>query len=465
MRSLNRFAPALATLLTSAVLVTACTDAPDDEDADPAGPTTASVEADEKADATELRVRAGSMTVWIDRTIEVHASGDTLYAVIKGRASRNLTGAFSFVPDDAFGDAVVTGPRSFEIELPGGHILNSLMSGLPLFVDLDVASGTEPDYAVKIDLRAGFTRFTGSSSLMVDALTRPIFIGLDSGEALRYQAIVRTSNPAPVTVTNAGTPEIYPTTGGYAVDFRYAALASAWAAGGRVTFRQGTAQKTATLGVRTTAVAMTTLDAYDAWPTPSCELDVYNCMTEFRGVDLATCGDYRELQRCAYVDICELTTAAPLILSPLDLGFVWSGAAADYRTGCTGGGQWCSLGDVATFMLPECLAETPTLEQIVANAAAQTDDQDFAAGPFAAGQVLDRAGVQGTSFFSAAYSPGGPALFDALDAHFARGEVQGWLYREEVACHNCTDFRDKLILWWPAAFRVVVLEGGHGYDS
>ena len=369
MRPPHRFASALATLLASAVLATACTDV-EDEDTDPAGPTTATADADDKADSTELRVRAGAMTVWIDRTIEVHASGDTLYAVIKGRASRNLTGAFSFVPDDAFGDAVVTGPRSFEIELPGGHILNSLMSGLPLFVDLDVATGAEPDYAVKIDLTAGFTRFSGSSTLMLDALTRPIFIGLDAGEALRYQAVVRTTNPAPVTVTNAGTPEIYPTNGGYAVDFRYSALAAAWANGGRITFRQGAAQKTATLGVRTTAVAMTTLDPYDVWPTPSCQLEVYNCMTEFQGADLAACGTYREVQRCAYVDVCELTDAAPLILSPLDLGFVWSGAAADYRAGCSGGGQWCSLGDVTTFMLPECLAETPTLEQIVAKAAA-----------------------------------------------------------------------------------------------
>jgi len=37
--------------------------------------------------------------------------------------------------------------------------------------------------------------------------------------------------------------------------------------------------------------------------------------------------------------------------------------------------------------------------------------------------------------------------------------------KEEVPCPNCTDFRTKLFLWWPAAFRVVAIEAGHGFDS
>lgn len=458
--SLTRAACALA--LTGALA--GCTDAAD-EDLDPAGPATDSIAADAKADSSELRIRAGSMTVWIDRAIDVRVTGGELVATITGRASRTLTGAFSFVPDDAFGTARLTGARSFAIDLHGGAELNSILSGLPLFVDLDAATGTEPDYALRLDLQPSFRKFTGSAALRVDTLVRPIFIGKDAPDPLRYHATIATTGTAPMTVTGVATPGIYPVTGGVAVDMTYPALDAALRAGGKLTFKQGAATKSAVLGASVTAIAMTTGDAYDTWPSPTCQLDVYNCQFEFQGVDLATCGDYREVSRCAYADVCEVTDAAPLALAPIDLAFVWADAATAYRNGCNGGGQWCELGEVAAFMLPECLAEVPTLAQVVAIAAAQTDDQDFTVGAFGDGTVLDRAGVQGTSFFTPSYSAGGPALFQAIDGHLGGGEVQGWLYKEEVPCPNCTTFRDKLFLWYPAAFRAVVLEGGHGYDS
>ncbi|MBA3462763.1 MAG: hypothetical protein H0T46_22595, partial [Deltaproteobacteria bacterium] len=96
--------------------------------------------------------------------------------------------------------------------------------------------------------------------------------------------------------------------------------------------------------------------------------------------------------------------------------------------------------------------------------AAATDDQSFAAGPFAVGTVLDREGVQQTPAFSSGYSSG-PALFQAVDAHMGGGEIRAWTVVEEVPCHNCTDHRYKLFVWWPDAFRVVAFEGGFGYDS
>lgn len=209
---------------------------------------------------------------------------------------------------------------------------------------------------------------------------------------------------------------------------------------------------------------MTTQDPYEAWPPPRCDVDTYNCTFEHQGVDLQTCGDYRLVSHCAYADICEITNAAPLALRPIDLGFAWQAQAEAYREGCDQGGTWCSLTAIETFMVPECLAQEPTLAEVVAHVAAATDNREFGAGPFASGTVLDRTGVQLTPVFSTSYSTG-PALFQALDAHMGNGEIRAWTVVEEVPCHNCTDHRYKTFVWWPAAFRVVALTGGFGYDS
>ncbi|MDX2087265.1 MAG: hypothetical protein SFX73_05425 [Kofleriaceae bacterium] len=442
----------------------ACTNAPD-EDTDAVGPDVADASDDGKADSgSTLRVRAGAMTVWVDRNARISQVNGELVMTVRGRASRTLTGAFSFVPDDAFGSARVVSTSSFEVDLRGGHEINSVLSGMPLFVDLDVATGNEPDYALRLELAPAFVKFSGSSSLNVNTFTAPIFVGKDVPDPLRYQAQVSTSATTPLSVAGAAA-QVYPSRGGFAVDLTYDSVDAVLRGTGAVTFAQGSASKVATLGVRTRAIALATADAYDAWPEPTCNVDVYNCALEYQGVDLATCGSYREVSRCAYADICEVTNEAPLSLAPLGLAFVWDSALDDYRDGCSRGGSWCRLDTIEAFMLPECLAEVPTLADVVTRANALTDDQSFAGGDFASGTVLDRAGVQGTPAFSTSYSGGGPSLFQAIDAHMGAGEIQGWQYTEEVPCHNCTDFRTKLILWWPAAFRVVVLEGGHGYDS
>jgi hypothetical protein len=45
------------------------------------------------------------------------------------------------------------------------------------------------------------------------------------------------------------------------------------------------------------------------------------------------------------------------------------------------------------------------------------------------------------------------------------GPVEGWWLSEEVPCHNCIDFEDVIVLWYPEAQRVVYLRAGHGFDS
>ncbi len=416
-----------------------------------------------KADGGELRVRAGNMTVWIDRAVKVRVIDGEPVATISGRASRNLSVAFSFIPDDAFGVTTLISARRFEVRLRGGHEINSIFSGLPLLIGLE-ATGNTTLHTVRVDLTPTFTRFEGNGDVFVVAPSDAIYIGREESDPLRYRTHVRTDSAA-LSLANAGAPTVMQSGDGFDVLMSYADLEAAWRAGTKVTFETDAGEtKRAALEGRTTQIAMTTADPYEVWPAQTCDLETYNCLLENQGIDVAGCGTYREVARCAVADICEVTDAAPLVLSPIDLTFAWRTQADAYVADCDNGGAWCSLGTIASFMVPECLAEEPTLAEIVAQTAAMTNDQDFVVGAFADGTVLDRASLRATPTFSSLHSSGGPALFDAIDGHMGGGEVQGWTFVEEVPCHNCTEFRTKLMLWYPDPFRVVAIEGGHGFD-
>jgi len=437
------------------VLLACATTSSDEDDLEVAGPEVAATVDDGKSDAGELRVRAGNMTVWVDRHVDIRLTNGEPHAIVRGRASRNLDAAFSFVPDDSFGETTLLSARRFEVRLRGGHEVNTMFSGLPLLVSLHAPSDAATQYTVQLNLRPAFTKFEGASNIFVQARTRPLFVGREEADTLRYATRVKTS-AASLTLANAGAAVVSPAPDGFDVLMTYSDLEAVWRSAAKVQFTAGSAQKRAALEAKVSGIALTTLDAYDAWPAPTCSIDRYNCTLEHQGIDLETCGEYREVSACVYADICEITDAAPLSLSPLDLTGAWSSQMSAYRAGCTGGGDWCSLDTIETFMLPECLAEEPTLAQLVAGTGA---------GSFADGSLLDRTTVQGTPTFSSGYSPGGPALFRAIDGHMGSGEVRAWTLVEEVPCHNCSDFRSKLVLWYPAAFRVVVITGGHGYDS
>src|SRR5688572_988092 len=86
----------------------ACALGAEDNDSEAIGPATAETANDGKTDG-ELRVRAGMLTLWVDREIELSIDPEDheLVAVIHGRVSRNLTGVLSWVPDDGFGEATI----------------------------------------------------------------------------------------------------------------------------------------------------------------------------------------------------------------------------------------------------------------------------------------------------------------------------------------------------------------------
>lgn len=443
-------------------------EAGDGVDEEGEGPSTSASGVDDKADTTERRVRAGDLSLWIDRVAAIGVEDEEPVVVVRGRVSRPLVSARAWVPDDSFGTTTVVGPRSFEIALRGGHEVNTVLSGLSLFVSLEVGSGTHRSYDARIDLEPALHSFRGHPDVRVDSVMKAVYVG--GGDSLRYRAFADV-DAADLTVGDAGSPSFTSLAiNRAAIDFTYADLAGVYVGGRPIIFQDDDGhQKRARLGVRIAEIGLTLEDPRSVWPGV-CEPGVWTCAAESAGgPTLADCGSYRQVQRCVGTDVCEVFADAPLSLTELDLSFAFRRGLDEFADHCDdASGQWCSFSGLTTFMTPECMSEPPALREIVAAVAARNlpfGGVDLAGARFEDGVVLDRAAVMATPFFSTSYSSGGDAFFRGVDAHMAGGPLEGWQLSSPIACHNCTQLEDVLVLWYPEAFRVVVIEGGHGYDS
>lgn len=101
----------------------------------------------------------------------------------------------------------------------------------------------------------------------------------------------------------------------------------------------------------------------------------------------------------------------------------------------------------------------PSLEKVVGLLVATENDPTFAEGAL----VPDL--NQASPFFIDAFSTGGPALHQAAEA-FGQATAQGWQYsRDNGTCQNCTEFSDRLVVYYGSTRKVVVVDGVHGWDS
>jgi hypothetical protein len=465
---------ALLSLLLAATLV-ACAaadqDADEAEDNLPPGPASASSELG-KADGPELRVRAGEMTMWVDRIAVAEREDGEPVAVIEGRTSRNLAGVSSWVPDDAFGAARQRTVRTFEIELRGGHEVNTLLSGLPIFVAFDTTTGSITHYEGMIRLAPRFAGFEGSSDLFIDAAIDPVHGGA-AENPLRYRGRLTTAIPAD-DVTSEAVEDAAPALVragelDWSFQWDYPSLERAAVPATemvRFTAQMGgaSASKEAAVELHVVEIGLTIQDPRDVWPSVECSASARACVRaagQGNGV-LADCGAYREVAACLREDPCE--EPQPLELVPIDVSSA-DPAIDRFRADCSTGGTWCSLSALRGFALPECPSEPATLEAIFE--LVRQLDQDHSTLEFSFGQILDRTSSAGTPFFGSSYSDGGPALFDAVDviAGDADGSIEAWYVSQQVPCHNCTDFQDTLILLYPDTSTVVLIDGGHGFDS
>ncbi len=156
--------------------------------------------------------------------------------------------------------------------------------------------------------------------------------------------------------------------------------------------------------------------------------------------------------------------AAMFTLEPLDLAADPAVAAA-LAAYPNFGGNHAEVRALTAFSTPPC-APAPRLRGVVEAAlAASMDPQALEHYPYASGQVVYRSKIEALPTFKEYYSPGAPALWEAIDAAAGGSSVRGWSWTEEESCNNCHQFGTLLVLWYPHDHKVVVLSAVHGYDS
>lgn len=442
--------------LAGLTALAACTNATTPEPAEETGVSTA------EATATRIYASVGDNELSFE-TLGTFEERDGVRAlIIRATANRYLADVLSFIPDDGFGEAHIISERRFEVVLHEGYELNTVLSGLPLFVKVTTNTGTPRAYTARVVIAPRFYDFRGDSSIWIDEAVNPVYV-VQSDSNLLYRG--RASVSGYVDWLSVTAPDGAPHVDGrpnFRLDWTYPLLHQAidphtvpltFTAGGD----DGVAyQKTARLVARVTELALTDGDAYDVWPTPDCDPAVYTCYHSKPAgtTDFSQCGTYRQVLRCTYASACEVFPQ-PFSLTATDASSLESA-----RTAWNAGSNplaWNEIDSINAYTTPECPAQPVTLQAIVEQLAA-----DQSVPSFEYGTVTNRAGLSQTFFFSGSK---GATLLGQVDAYAGGGDVQAWFSGEEVACHNCHDFREWGVLYYPASRKVVVLDGHHGYDS
>lgn len=180
-----------------------------------------------------------------------------------------------------------------------------------------------------------------------------------------------------------------------------------------------------------------------------------------RGALKSTVGPFSVSGACSGAG-CTCPNPQPLSLNPEDPSAL-DPAIATFNAGARNGGDWCSLTAPAwLYSLPVCLAQPATLESVVTEVIAQS--QDLGGYFFSDGTVLTAAEIQQSLPFSTSCSAGGPGVAQAVSANVSGTTPQGWVITSEVPCHNCHEFNHYMVLLYPDG-NVLVLPYVTGYDS
>lgn len=226
--------------------------------------------------------------------------------VFRGTANRNISEAMSFVPDDGFADVQLVTKRKLEVLVREGHELNSLASGLPLFLHL-VTETDGRQYEAKLDMAPAFDDFTGASAIFVDRPIAPVYV-YDGITNLRYRGRARTQatyGSFDVELRNGSSPEADRLSARkFSFDMTYEMLlANVAGADRKVSFvasQPGQKTKKAELELALAGLGLTIGSAYDVWPDRMCEDEVRVCIESqpLAQEDFGECGTYRQVSRC-----------------------------------------------------------------------------------------------------------------------------------------------------------------------
>ena len=279
--------------------------APDVED-----PTHESASTEESELASSISETLGPLKLTLQSRAQFEERDGRRVLVIAGSANRNLENVFSFVPDDGFGQASLVTQRKFELVLAEPYEINTILSGLPILMSVQTATGTPNSFVAQIQIASSFGHFTGSSKIFVKAPIRPVFVK-DQANNLRYRGEAKVTGGAvglSVFTDDGGDPSVRRID---ADEFDFDWTFDAWRlaadpASEPVYFVADRAtgvdlQKKAKIDVLVTSLAITTDDPYEVWHE-DCDMDVWHCFHDAPAdqVDFGECGSYREVKRCEY---------------------------------------------------------------------------------------------------------------------------------------------------------------------
>jgi hypothetical protein len=269
------------------------------------GPAEATATLDDKADRADaaLSTKAGQLQVTINPTLTVTPVGEGFRYTATGSTNRDLDSVFAFVPDDAFGEAQLTGKRTFTVSLNDDHEINSVLAGLRLLVSFKV-HGSTTSYTAGLLFAPRFAARPGPSQITIDPTIGAIWY---AGQ-LAYRGTLHLSlTPAEVNAwtdadlgprLNTSSPRVY------SDDWSFAGLISGVRGGpvhfsivnsaGKAFFRD------ADIRLVVKELALTTLDPYERWPQPTCAAAVQRCLDRlpYGSSDASSCGRYDQVRQC-----------------------------------------------------------------------------------------------------------------------------------------------------------------------
>jgi hypothetical protein len=434
---------------------TACNNTVDTEVAEETGVSTAAV-------ATRLYASEGTNDLSVETLGTFETRNGQRALVIRGTTNRYLEDVFSFVPDDIFGQATIISERRFEVVFAEGHELNTVLSGLPIFVSIRTFTGTPRTFYARIVVAPRFFDVSGSSAIVLDEKVDPYYVR-NGTDVLVYRGKVDVVGASSLSVI---APDGVPTVSRadadtFRLDWQYPAVYQAidphtMPMTFTATRPDGTTlHKSARLVARVTELAVTAGDPYEVWPAQQCQAAVYNCIhSQPAGTnDFAACGTYRQVSTCMYANACDVIPPQPLSLTEVDASSLESArlqwnAGSDPHTSSF-------IDTIDAYDTPPCPAQPVSLQALVA----QLTAMGVYLPEFQWGTEIDRDGL------SLGGGTRGAALMSALDTFTGGGPIQAWQASEEISCHNCHAWVDYTVLFYPDSGKVIVLVGNSGYDS
>ena len=264
--------------------------------------TEVSPELETKADtATELSVRAGDTTLWVNKTV---ARRGDLY-VLRGRTSRNLTDGNGFIFDDVYGDFAKKTARTFELTWPVSTA-RSLVDGVDQFIRMQfVHSSTRPDsLTARVVVRPRLVTFTGSTKIYLVAELSPVVYG--GTVVYRLQGHTYGANTGVrALIDGVELSDVRRLDSEKFVVDLQPQQAFDLTAGGDIQiiadFSTGGVEKRATLGLGLKKLGMTSGDVEMVWPPVQCTPGVRSCLQGLADgtLDLGRCGVAVEVNACA----------------------------------------------------------------------------------------------------------------------------------------------------------------------